>query len=220
RFGGEVMKNVAGFDVSRLMAGALGTLGVLLEISLKVLPKPVHERTLVFELSLEQALRRMLELARQPLPVSALCFDGRELFIRLSGSERTVRSTAMKLGGETAASDDFWRDLNEQRLAFFRKDRPLWRMSVPPATPPPALSGDCFYDWGGSQRWLYSDEPAGRLFAAAEASEGHASLFKGGNRSGSVFQPESEALLHIAGNLKRAFDPYGILNPGKKYEAW
>lgn len=218
-FGGEVMKNVAGFDVSRLMAGALGTLGVLLEISLKVLPLPAQEATLCFELDLAQALTKMIELARKSLPVSGLSYDGTVLYVRLSGAERAVQAAKAQLGGESV-SPDFWRNLNEQNLPFFEGGQPLWRISVPPAAGPMALSGAWFYDWGGGQRWLRSEEPAERIFAAAAKAEGHALLFRGSDRSGDVFQPEPKALLQISKNLKHAFDPYGILNPGRKYRAW
>lgn len=219
-FGGEVMKNVAGYDVSRLMAGALGTLGVLLEISLKVLPLPSYEATLGFELDTVRALKEMTTLAGQSLPVSALSYDGSVLWVRLSGPERAVQAAKARLGGDTTVSGGFWQNLNEQALPFFRRKTPLWRLSVPPAAPPLALSGAWFYDWGGSQRWLSSDEPAKAVFAAAQQAEGHALLFRGGDRSGTVFQPEPAALLQINLNLKRAFDPRGILNPGRKYEDW
>ena len=219
-FGGEVMKNVAGFDVSRLMAGAMGTLGVLLEISLKVLPLPAQETTLCFELDLDQALNKMIGLARRSLPVSGLSYDGALLTVRLSGAERAVQAARTKLGGGLTAPVDFWRSLNEQNLPFFQGSQPLWRISVPPAADPLALSGAWFYDWGGGLRWLRSDEPAEKIFAAAEKAEGYALLFKGGDSSGDIFQPEHEALLQINRNLKQAFDPYGILNPGRKYKEW
>ncbi|MGR9114723.1 MAG: glycolate oxidase subunit GlcE [Gammaproteobacteria bacterium] len=219
-FGGEVMKNVAGFDVSRLMAGALGTLGVLLEISLKVLPLPAQEMTLCFELNLEQALAKMNELARRSLPVSGQSYDGSVLHVRLSGSERAVLGARARLGGEMSAAADFWQQLNEHRLPFFQGEQPLWRISVPPASAPLALSGTWLYDWGGSQRWLRSEEPARRIFEVSETTEGHAILFRGGDRSGDVFQPESGAMLQLNRNLKQAFDPYGIFNPGKRYKVW
>ena len=218
-FGGEVMKNVAGFDVSRLMTGALGTLGVLLEISLKVMPLPAQDATLCFELPLEAALNKMIELARQSLPLSGLSYDGAVLWVRLSGVERAVKAASIKLGGEIGESG-FWRDLNEQRLPFFQSPLPLWRISVPPAAAPLALAGTWLYDWGGGQRWLCSDEPAMKVFASAEQAEGHALLFRGGDRSGDIFQPESLPLLQINRNLKQAFDPSGIFNPGRKYKAW
>lgn len=219
-FGGEVMKNVAGFDVSRLMAGALGTLGVLLEVSLKVLPLPAYETSLCFELDLDQALSVMNELARRSLPISGLSYDGTVLSVRLSGAESAVRAANAKLGGESITKTGFWRNLNEQTLSFFQGGRPLWRISIPPAARPLTLAGTWFYDWGGGQRWLESDEPAERIFAAAKQAEGHALLFRGGDRSGDVFQPEHGALLQINRNLKQAFDPFGIFNPGRKYKDW
>jgi glycolate oxidase FAD binding subunit len=220
-FGGEVIKNVAGFDVSRLMVGALGTLGVLLEISLKVLPRPEAEWTCRFELPVADALDRMARLASGPLPVSGLSYDGGVLHVRLSGADQAVRAAAERLGGETRTADcGYWQELNEQRLGFFQNGMNVWRLSLPPATQPLAVAGDWVYDWAGGLRWLKTAEPAEAVFAAAEQARGHALLFKGRNRDGDVFQPLSGKLRQLNRNIKQAFDPHGLFNPRRMYRDW
>lgn len=220
-FGGEVMKNVAGYDISRLMAGSMGTLGVLLEISLKVLPSPVFEKTLMFEASQDDCLKKMSQLASKSLPVSGLCFDGHAIYARLSGSEKAVLAAEKSMGGSTFSGHlDFWRDVRDLRLAFFQRDDDLWRLSVAPAASTVHLEGDWFYDWGGAQRWLKTDEPPSAVFTAAEKAGGHAVLFHGKDHSGDVFQPLPEKLRQLNHNLKRAFDPEGILNPYRMNRDW
>jgi glycolate oxidase FAD binding subunit len=220
RFGGEVMKNVAGFDLSRLMVGALGTLGVLLEVSLKVLPRPDTELTQVFEMSEVDALNTANRWAGRCWPLSAACHDGERLYVRLSGAEAAVRESARTLGGEPlVGADRFWDDLREQRLTFFAGAENLWRLSVAPTSPRPDLPGRWFIDWGGAQRWLNSAVPADAVFEAARALGGHATLFRARDPAGHRFQPLSERLRALHIRLKRAFDPEGILNPGRLYEA-
>jgi glycolate oxidase FAD binding subunit len=219
RFGGEVMKNVAGYDVSRLMTGALGTLGVLLEVSMKVLPLPAARRTLVQERTPAEAIELMNRWAGRPLPVTATCHDGERLYVRLSGAEMGVTQAAKDIGGEPLAKDqDFWRDkIREQGHGFFAGASPLWRLSVPQATPPMELPGKQLLEWGGAQRWLRTDADAETVRRAAQRAGGHATLFRGGDRGGEVFQPLPPALAALHRNLKRAFDPQGLLNPGRLY---
>ena len=218
RFGGQVMKNVAGFDVSRLMTGALGTLGVLLEISLKVLPRPEQELTLAFELPADQAITTMNTWSGQPLPLSAACHLDNTLYIRVSGARTALQAARTRLGGEVIEKGEaLWSDLREQRHPFFDGATPLWRLSVPPATPPMHLSGKWLVDWGGAQHWLKSDAPAGDIRCAAEVVGGHATLFRGGDRHGEVFHPLPPALHAMHRRLKQAFDPQRILNPGRLY---
>lgn len=220
-FGGEVMKNVAGYDVSRLMVGAMGTLGVLLEISLKVLPLPALEQTICFELDTVDAIGKMTKLASQSLLVSGLSYDDGILFVRLSGAEKAVKASVGKLGGDQAMADhSFWRRLNEQRLDFFQDDMNLWRIVVPPATTELDLPGTWLYDWGGGQRWLKSEEPAQRVFSAAASAQGHAVLFRSKDRSGDIFQPLSGKLQQLNRNIKQAFDPSDIFNPNRMYGDW
>lgn len=218
RFGGQVMKNVAGYDVSRLMTGALGTLGVLLDISLKVQPRPQSERTLVLEKEASDALVWMSGVAARPVPVSALCHVGGHVYVRLSGSERGVRAAAQVIGGEThAGGAGFWEQLREHTHPFFQRSLPLWRISLAPADPPLAVPGHWLHDWGGAQRWLFSDAPAARVREAVDAAGGHATLFRGGDRSGEIFHPLPAPLAALHRRLKAAFDPKAILNRGRLY---
>ncbi len=218
RFGGEVMKNVAGYDVSRLMTGSLGTLGVLLDVSLKVLPIPAEDRSLAFDMNAADAIQRMNEWAARPLPISAACHDGQRLRLRLSGTTNGVKTAAERLGGEGQNGGDFWRELREHRHAFFDGDEPLWRLSVPSTTPPLALPGRTLVDWGGALRWIKSDADGDSIRSVVSAAGGHATLFKGGDHSGQVFNPLPAKLLDIHRRLKNAFDPERVFNPGKMYE--
>ncbi|MEO5702728.1 MAG: glycolate oxidase subunit GlcE [Gammaproteobacteria bacterium] len=217
-FGGQVMKNVAGFDVSRLMVGAMGTLGILLEVSLKVLPRPAAEETLCFEHPPAQAIEQMNRWAGSSLPLSAAAYDGQAIHVRLSGSEAGVRSARSRLGGAADSNSAiFWHALREHEHAFFQGDSCLWRLSVPPATPPLNLPGRWFIDWGGAQRWLKSDAPAYHIQQAATQAGGHATQYSGPQDGGDVFQPLSPALMALHKRIKTAFDPLGMLNPGRLY---
>lgn len=217
-FGGEVMKNVAGYDLSRLMTGALGLLGVILEVSLKVLPRPAVEMTLVRQCAADEAIEDVNLWASKPYPISAACHDGELLYVRLSGAGNGVRAASRQIGGESLAEDTrFWSALREHTHPFFTDDAPLWRLSVPPATPPLDVPGEWLVDWGGAQRWLRTDAPAERLRQAATAVGGHAALFRGGDRQGQVFQPLDPILQRLHRNLKQSFDPQGIFNPGRMY---
>ncbi|HXH01729.1 MAG TPA: glycolate oxidase subunit GlcE, partial [Candidatus Competibacteraceae bacterium] len=198
RFGGQVMKNVAGYDVARLFTGSLGTLGVILEASLKVVPRPAEELTVARECRAAEAIDLCNQWAGQPLPISAAAHVDGVLHIRLSGAGSAVAAARRSVGGETleaGAAEAFWRDLRELRLPFFSTDAalPLWRLSLPPAAAVD-LPGRWLIDWGGAQRWLRSSVPADTIFRAAEQAGGHATLFRGGDRSGHVFQPLPPAL--------------------------
>ncbi len=218
-FGGQVMKNVAGYDVSRLMCGACGTLGVLLEISLKVLPVPPCEITVEHACDAAQAIVTMNRTAGRPLPLSASSHDGERLRLRLSGAESAVSAAAAALGGDVV--DDaaaYWNAVRDQSLAFFRAPGALWRLSVPPATPPLALGGEQFIEWGGALRWLRTTRDAGAVRTAVSAAGGHATLYRGGDAAcEEVFHPLAPGLVALHRRLKHAFDPEGILNPGRMY---
>jgi len=216
RFGGQVMKNVAGYDVSRLMAGSLGTLGVILEASIKVLPRPAAEVTLALEADAESAARRLLDWARQPLPLSAsLHHDGR-LRLRLCGAEQGVAAARALIGGEVVDSA-IWTEAREQRLAFFQTDRPLWRLSLPSAAPAFALPGETLVEWGGAQRWLVSEAAPETIRARVQAAGGHATWFRNHDGAAPVFQPLAAPLLALHRSIKRALDPLGLFNPGRLY---
>ena len=215
-FGGTVMKNVAGYDVARLAAGSLGVLGVLTEVSLKVLPKPVAEATLRLELDEEAALQRMNEWAGRPLPISATAWCNGVLHVRLSGARAAVAEAQKTIGGEALDGTALWHALREQTDAFFAGEAPLWRLALPSTAPALDLAGAQLIEWGGAQRWLRSDVPATQIRERAVACGGHATLFRGGARH-DVFTPLAAPIAAIHKRLKAEFDPAGIFNPGRMY---
>ncbi len=222
-FGGQVMKNVAGYDVSRLLAGSLGTLGVILEVSLKVLPRPAAERTLRLEMDGARALESMNRWAGQPLPVTATAWAGGLLSVRLSGAETAVKAAAARIGGDALEPDRagaFWEGVREQSDPFFGDATPLWRLSLPSTAPDPALPGRQLAEWGGALRWWKPAAPAAEVRAKAEKAGGSATLFRGGDRSAGAFHPLPAALAKLHHGLKAAFDPSGILSPGRMYAAF
>jgi len=219
-FGGQVMKNVAGFDVSRLVAGSLGTLGLILEVSLKVMPQPVAEATLRFEMPQDKALDALNCWGGQPVPLAASCWQDAVLTLRLAGARAAVTAACERLGGERVAEVEaagFWAGLREQTMAFFAGDAPLWRLSVPSVAPPLSLPGPQLIEWGGAQRWLRGVGDAAHLRETAARVGGHATLFRGGDKTGGVFAPLSPALMEVHRRLKQSFDPYGVFNPGRLY---
>ncbi len=236
-FGGRVIKNVAGYDVSRLLAGSLGILGVITEVSLKVVPAPVAETTLRFDgIAQAEAIRRLNHWAGQPLPLSASAWSGDTLHLRLSGAAAAVRSATTALGGEVLdapSAATFWLALREQSAPFFAGDAPLWRLSVPSWTPPLLPGGhsqdappDMLVEWGGALRWMRSTLPAETMRAAARDAGGHATLFRRGSLSDAqasgieaagCFSPLDPALLRIHQRLKAEFDPAGVFNHGRLY---
>lgn len=217
RFGGQVMKNVAGYDVSRLMAGSLGTLGLILDVSLKVLPKPKLETTVQFECDEAQAIEKMNRWAGVPLPISASCYHDQVLTLRLSGAETAVQAAQAKLGGQALqASEEFWRGIREQSANFFRSNAPLWRLSLP-STAALDLPGKQLIEWGGALRWVFTEADAATVRAAAAAAGGQATLFRATAKPASVFHPLPKPLMLLHQRMKHAFDPHGIFNPGRMY---
>jgi len=219
KFGGEVMKNVAGYDVSRLMVGAHGTLGLLLEISIKVLPAPKQNLTLCLEQTPAEALQTFSKLAAQPLPLSAAShYQGRS-YLRLSGSEAGIQAAQKIIGGEILAEGQaFWQQEREQQHDFFADvEAPLWRLSQPPATPMLDLPQQ-YLSWGGAQRWLRGDHDAAELRKLAQQHGGHAELFRGDSREADSLPPLESGLLKLHQQVKHAFDPQGILNPHRLYQ--
>ncbi|MFJ2333958.1 glycolate oxidase subunit GlcE [Pseudomonas helleri] len=215
RFGGEVMKNVAGYDLSRLMAANYGALGVITEVSLKVLPKPRQALSISLEIDPDRALQRLAQWGQEPLPISAACHDGQRLHLRLEGGEGSVAAAHDRLGGELLDAA-YWADLNEQRLGFFAQGQPLWRLSLPNNTAPLALPGQQLIDWGGAQRWLKSDADAVFIRRVVEEVGGHATCYTPG-LTDSPFQPLPAALMRYHCTLKQQLDPKGIFNPGRLY---
>jgi glycolate oxidase FAD binding subunit len=218
RFGGQVMKNVAGYDVSRLMAGAYGTLGVLLELSLKVLPRPAATTTLLHECGANDAIQLMSGLLSKALPVDGACYYKGQCYIRLSGSKQSVIDAQKKLPGEAlSASSHFWQRLREHELSFFDSDKPLWRIAVKPASEPLPLEGEWLLDWGGAQRWLSSDASAETIRNVTQQFGGHTTQYRGADRTGEVFQPLAQPLQLLHQRLKASFDPDAVFNPGRMY---
>ena len=213
RFGGEVMKNVAGYDLSRLLAGSFGCLGVLAEVSLKVLPKPRTCVSLKLQMGAAEALCELAEWGQQPLPISAACHDSEHLYLRLEGGEGSVKSACQRLGGERIDSR-YWTQLREHRLPFFASEQPLWRLSLPNNSPCLDLPGEQLLDWGGAQRWLLSAAPAEEIRQVVAAAGGHATRY-GAHET--PFQPLPALLLRYHQNLKKQLDPQGIFNPGRLY---
>ncbi len=218
RFGGQVMKNVAGYDVTRLQAGALGSLGVITEISLKVLPRAEYSVTLSWRMDQAAAIEKMNALAATPKPLSGALWLGGVLYIRLAGAEKAVKATIRAWGGEELSDhENFWRDIREQSHAFFSGDAPLWRFSIIPTAPPLFAANAMLLDWGGGQRWLHGDFQLARLQEVAGKAGGHVTLFRGGDRGAEIRQPLSGVQKKLHMRLKKAFDPQGILNPGSLY---
>ncbi|MFN9748401.1 MAG: glycolate oxidase subunit GlcE [Burkholderiales bacterium] len=231
-FGGRVIKNVAGYDVSRLMCGAMGTLGLILEVSLKVLPLPTATATLRFALDEPDAIQKMNLWAAQPLAIHATAWAQGQLYLRLSGASAAVTAAVRQLsashGGtllEPEVARLFWASLRDQTAPFFQADpqRPLWRLSVPSAASPLPLPEDLaasenvLIEWGGAQRWWRTHAPAIAIRKVAEAAGGHATLFRSNRERREVFTPLSGPVEKIHRALKQSFDPEALFNPGRMY---
>ncbi len=216
RLGGEVMKNVAGYDVSRLLTGSYGTLGLITEISMKVLPVPLHRRTLRIVIDAAEALRRLADWASQPLPISGACHDGNALMLRLEGGHGSVDASSSRLGGEIV-DDAFWTQLRELQLPFFAGDAPLWRIALPMTRQLPALPGEVLIDWAGAQLWLRSEDSAAAIRNAVTELGGHAECWRGATAADTPFHPLPPALLALHRRIKQQFDPQGLFNPGRLY---
>jgi glycolate oxidase FAD binding subunit len=228
-FGGQVTKNVAGYDVSRLMVGSLGILGVICDVSLKVLPTSVATQTLSFDWDEARALEALRRWAAQPLPINASAWHKGLLRVRLAGARAAVAAACERLGGErleTSAAQAWWLGVRDQSAAFFivgeenlARGEALWRLSVPAVTAALTLQGEQFIEWGGAQRWWRTTAQPAAVREAAARVGGHATLIKGGDRSQGVFAPLSPVLMRAHQGLKQAFDPARIFNPGRLYRA-
>ncbi len=229
-FGGQVMKNVAGYDVARLLAGSMGTLGVIAEVSLKVLPLAAATATLRFDRDQASALQQLNRWGGQPLPINASAWWDGVLVLRLRGAAAAVDAAGVALrplGGELidpALADSFWQGLRDHRDEYFdaahaatARGASLWRLALPQTAPVLDLPGETLLEWGGAQRWLSSDAPAGAVRDACAAVGGHATLFRSRDKSPGVFSPLTSPLDRIHRELKRSFDPAGVFNPGRLY---
>lgn len=223
-FGGQVMKNVAGYDVSRSLAGSMGQLGVIAEVSLKVLPIAPGRLTLRFDMDQANALRHVNEWAGQALPLSASAWWDGALILRLQGAQAAVASAAQRLGGEPIQAElanGFWADLRDQRDEFFSQAAEaidggarLWRLSVAATAPRIELPCEQLVEWGGAQRWLVTDAPPATVRALAAEALGHATVWRG-DKTGGAFHPLPPVQQRLQRALKAAFDPWGVFNPGR-----
>jgi len=226
-FGGQVMKNVAGYDVSRLLCGSMGVLGIICEVSLKVMPIPPACTTLCFDIDEISALERLNRWAGEPLPLSASSWHQGRLCVRLAGARAAVDGLRRRLGGsemEPSTARAWWADIRDHRHDYFcitnaelEQGECLWRLSVPDTTLPISLPGVQFIEWGGAQRWLRSTAPAKRIRSAASNVGGHATLVRAADKSAGVFTTLAAPLMAIHHRLKCSFDPAGIFNPGRLY---
>ncbi len=228
-FGGQVMKNVAGYDVSRLMVGAMGCLGLIAQVSLKVLPQPTARATLQFDLDQTSALRQLNTWAGQPLPVNASYWVAGRLTVRLAGAQAAVQAACRSMGGERAgaAVEKEWQALREQTLPFFERTdaQCLWRLSVPDTCGPiklERLADPGLVEWGGALRWVKA--PVNMAIAMREAVSavgGTATLFRSAVDEPAapvaVFHPLASPLERIHREMKQQFDPSGIFNRGRLY---
>ena len=235
KFGGEVMKNVAGYDLSRLVAGSYGSLGLILEVSLKLLPLPTREQSISFSLQLDQFAHQVQRLLLSGYPVTAACYLDGQAYIRLAGTEKGVASSYQEISQLLSEqkfqlqdiNNSFWLELNEQQLSFFEQTRPLWRLSLPGNTE----NFEChvstedkqLIDWGGALRWFYSNQPADKIRSVAQSLGGHAQLFRTNEMDSDELknipkqQPLTPEVMKIHQQIKQAMDPHLILNHGCIY---
>jgi glycolate oxidase FAD binding subunit len=224
RFGGQVMKNVAGYDVSRLLCGSMGTLGLISEVSLKVLPLPAAQVTLSIRCDDSDALAQLNTWAGQPLPINASSWHDGTLLIRLAGAAAAVQAAQRRFETDHNAAElsetdaaRYWAALREQQLPFFVGDAPLWRLSLPSTAAAVRLAGTQLIEWGGALRWLRSDLAGREIRELASRAGGSATLFRGGDKSVGVFDTLSPVIATLNQRIKAQFDPNGIFNPGRMY---
>lgn len=224
-FGGQVMKNVAGYDLSRLMVRSLGTLGVILSVSLRLLPKPKHEVTLTFEASQEEALAYFQQMRKKQNIVDASAWVNKQCYLRLSGTEKNIEHQSARIlevnssATELADSESLWHDIRDHKHPFFEEktDKPLWRFSFPPATPVIHQADDLLIEWEGAQRWMKSRTPANIIHDIANKHGGYATLIRGNVPETSYFSQLDPTAFKLHQQLKNQMDPHGIFNPGRLY---
>ena len=227
RFGGQVMKNVAGYDASRLMAGAYGTLGVILDVSLKVLPVAQTETTIKIEQPVNTAIQTINKLSAKNLPISASCYFDNHLYIRLNSSEQNTRAVSKNIcqqitGSEISNSKEFWHNIREQEHDFFKTEKSIARISLPSTCQDLQFDGDFsgeqLIEWGGALRWLKSDLDIDQIRDAVKELGGHVTAYKNFTAETEFFQPLDAGLKTLHQRLKQGFDPAGILNPHRLYK--
>ena len=223
-FGGQVMKNVAGYDLSRMMVRSQGTLGVILEVSIRLLPKAKSDITVSFSGTQDFALKYFQSSRTEQLPITASAWFNDQAYLRLSGSEQSLADKLKELINQLGAApvDDplqFWSDIRDHKHHFFgRTDKPLWRLSLPPASEEIAQIGDNqFIEWGGAQRWVSTNTPANIIHSRANSRKGYATLFQGDIPEVPKFPKLDKNLLKLHKQLKHNMDPHGIFNPGRMY---
>jgi glycolate oxidase FAD binding subunit len=218
RLGSKVMKNVAGYDLFRPMAGALGTLGLILDVTLKLLPRPEQEITLCMMTDTRNMQKLLHKWRRHSMPLSAASFFQGQLFIRLSGAASSIDDAMNKLPSEMKRSaNDHWHKLNEQQLGFFDSGSPLYRLVVPAGVPYDTFNGEYLADWGGALRWIKTSLSFGEIQKHAAGLGGTASVYRNGKQSEDVFSPLPDGLFELHKRIKKVMDPAGILNPGRLY---
>lgn len=218
RFGGQVMKNVAGYDASRLQAGAMGTYGLLTEISLKVLPRPESSITLRRQIDAYAAIRAMNEISMTPVPLTGACWYSGEMYLRLSGPTSVIDAAAAELDGERLADNaGLWTALREQKIPPFDSARDLWRFSVRSNSPQVKSQHDWLIDWGGAQRWLAGEHERAELERVAADFGGEVIHSRGGERSADSLPTVTASKRALLIGMKQAFDPAGVFNPGRLY---
>ena len=220
-FGGQVMKNVAGYDLSRLMVRSQGTLGVILNVSLRLLPKPEANMTLIFEAEQNEALNYFKSMRTQQLPITATAWHDKQVSIRLSASENIIKSSKQYINGdELAEADNFWKEIRDHQHSFFQENnKPLWRFSLPPSSEKFArIDNEPLIEWGGAQRWVRTNAPVNIIQSIASSRKGYATLFKGDLPGVTHFPVLEENLLKLHKSLKQKMDPHGIFNPNRMYQ--
>ncbi|MDH5392407.1 MAG: glycolate oxidase subunit GlcE [Gammaproteobacteria bacterium] len=223
QFGGQVMKNVAGYDASRLMAGAYGTLGLILEVSLKVLPLAQTEITIKSQQHINSAIKNINALSAQNWPISASVYLDGHLYIRLNSSEMNCLSASQAISQkinatEIADSKAFWTSITEQQHAFFDTSQSIARLSLPATAEDIEPGGEQLIEWGGALRWLKTDLPIQQLRDTARTLGGHVTAYKNYPQATEYFQPLAPGMHSLHQRLNKAFDPAGILNPGRLYK--
>lgn len=222
-FGGQVLKNVAGYDVSKLQAGAMGAFGIVTEVSLKVMPKPAATLTLVRNIDVDRAIETMNRTAGKYNALTGACWLEHNMYLRFSGARSAVKHASTTCTGEILDSGDgFWDDLRDMQLGFFERPGLLWRFSLKSTGAHFRANERWLIDWAGALRWLHAGPDTNGierkgLEQAAVAANGQAMLFRGGDRNDEVFHTQTETAMKIHRRLKSAFDPNGLFNRGRLY---